>query len=426
MRQQGRILYTRMVSGGVDMNVMLHHKFESIGEASRLRRLAAESRPAAAPQWDFADGASRLRATAVPMAAGTIFRPVEPDHQFDHDLGTPPDFALRRIYLGAGSTHGLCGPGWDIFVPYSLSISVPLGKRPETLDPKISAASSQAQGVIFLKEAETGAAYVYRKITHKSATGDPCWALVRPILMGNENRSLEYHPTDCIYWRDNHYVVRRGREYHFDGSGRLMEVFSGKTLVARYKWNVDRLDSIEDGLGRRYSLSFNPADQRFDGVVISDGQTIDYRYGPDGSLLEVKVNDRVNSQYGYDTIGRLTETIGSDGRVTARATYNAAGLLSNHTGSDDVRTEDGDVIKRYLDNGRIDLVRDQHGAKASFLYFGTGHLTSITVTSSAKETWRFEYGANRTLKRVIDPFGRIAETRINCHGHSSCRSDRVG
>jgi hypothetical protein len=404
--QSGNVIYTHMMSGGVDMRVspLIREDFDR--GAARLRQSADKSRATFAQEWKFRVGNDSLCAKAFVLGPARKFRPVETDHHFPAAPGLPP-FSFERVYDSTSPGDGMFGAGWSVLLPWSLTILRGSGKRREVLDPNSEDKRSSLPPAIVMCHGRSGRTQLYRLLSDSKDSSNPIWVRVISQTVQKNGMSFHYDSENVIRTQDNRFVAERnGREYYFNESGQLVQVSGEGGTSVDYTWSKRRLVRVDDGSGRGYSIVYQDEDELVKSVQATDGRNLDYSYNPDGALREVRVASQCRSLYGYDMSGRLIEVSDTAGAVVTRAVYSASGEYVNIPTADSVNLPDGQKITRVFANDRLAFVADENGSRVDFSYGSKGNLRELTIRSRNGLSWKIEYGKDRRLRGILDSVGR--------------------
>ena len=403
--QNGNVLYTHMMSGGVNLGVTPRIEPETAGEVSRFQRAASADRPSAASEWAFSEANTKFRAKAFNIGQKCAFRSIEIDHQFAVANGIPT-LALKRVYRSSSVINGKFGSGWDLLVPWALTVMRGSGKKPEVLEPKDRSKQTVHPSVLFLRDGTTGATQTYRKISEGNGSLEPSWALVDSQTISKERVSFNYNPGQIIQGQSNRFVLRRdGYVCLFDDTGHLIEMSNSTSRATRYIWNNGLLVVIENNTGQKYSLTYANGTDMINSIEASDGQKLEYVYDSKGCLVEVRIDSSVRAAYAYDCSKRLIEVSDSGGKAVRQATYSTQDEYIQGTLLEKIRSSSGAELECQFSNGRFDWVKDALDTHATATYGPKGNLWEVFVKTSAGNCWKFQYGTNRRLRKVIGPLG---------------------
>ena len=397
-------VHSYAMSGGVDFRIVPTVREDPGGAASRLRQRALAGRPTRSLEWCFREESSPLRAKAIKMGAARKVRLVETDHEFPLADGLPR-LCLQRIYESKNSNRGSFGPGWTVFVPFSLGILHSSGKRREVLDPD-NPSEKRSLPALVLRHWKSGSTQIYRPLADAQPNGAPAWGR----LTSRNGSKLHFDPADLIVEERGLYVLEQsGRRYCFDQVGLLVEISCTAGILAKYTWTNGRLMRLENGAGHAYSIVYAEDSETVKNIQSSDGHGIVYVHGTDTLLKEVLIDSRRQFFYAYDLAGRLYEAGDSRGLIVRRFYYKADGDLINDNTPDTVDLLDGSKITRIFSENRLTSICDESGTNANFTYGPKGSLQSIFVKSQTGLNWRLEYDGNGKLRRIIDVLGRATE-----------------
>lgn len=404
VRHEGNVVHTRTVSlfGGVDIDAD-PRILPDDGTARRLKEMAELSRPSPrASSWTFGKNGSASRALASRIGQSRIpFRRFCDDHCFLPG-GDEGSLRLQRLYDSSTLHRGDFGPGWSLWVPFSISVIAPSGKRPEVMTQKELDERRErgANPVLVLHDRKAARSDIYRFVKDYAA-----FCRVTSQTRSKAQTSFKYDPSDCIAKKGDCFMLARGScLYLFDGRGQLLEVRKGNICLARYVRKDSRIVRIADGSNRSYDVWYEESEAaRIAEVIPSSGPSIAYSYDRRGLLVACD-NDKSHERYGYDSNGLLTEVKGHSGKVISRAVYGQFGDLVNAQ-SDVVTDWTGGRVVRSLERGKVVSLGSESGGIQILGYGDQGELAEIQMGDRVTGMCRLRYDANGRLTGFRDPFG---------------------
>lgn len=416
---QGNTVQTRSVSlfGGVDMNAEPHFLPDD-GSARRLKTIAEQTRPAqSASSWTFNHNGFTGRALAA-----RIGRPQAPvrricnDYEFPSNAGGYP-VRLRRIYNSTSARWGEFGPGWSLWVPFSLDILCPGAKRPEVRTGRDKA--GDVAPVLVLHDYTTWKTDIYRSVAGNT-TGKP-EQFCRVVSQRSEKvaLSISYDPSDGISGdQDGFMLIRADLCYCFDSGGRLLEVRRGALCLVRYVWENGKIVRVADCSDHYCDISYEPSGRRrVTEITTGAGARLSYLYDPAGFLITCR-GSKTGEFYSYDFEGRLTEIKTASGRIISRNVYNDLNESANNP-FDIIVSGSGSKIKRSFDRDRVASLQDESGVLQQMQYGGNGELAEIQIKDRAGVMGRLEYDSagrlcgyqdifSRTIRLLYDEKGKVS------------------
>lgn len=416
----GNMVRTRTVSlfGGVDMDAR-PDIIPDDGSARKLVSAAEKARPGRGTvSWLFSHNGSRKRALA--SAVGQARRPFQKicdDHEFASGNNNGV-LKLRRVYNSVSLTGGEFGPGWRLWIPFSLTVLLASAKRAEVLTSRDATENGAAPSLV-LHDNTAGKAAFYRAV---SAGGtEKAEKFCRVVSQTSENGavSFQYDPSDGIIRDGERFkLVKDGCTYFFDERGRLQEVYRGDKTLARYTWENGHVTKIGGGSHGSYEIRYEPsAPGRIIEVVPSSGARVIYSYDRAGLLKSCK-GAKNSELYGYDLKGRLTEVRTPSGRLLSQAIYSDSDEQVDAP-SDVLMTGSGRTIQRSFDRGRVSLLQDTSGARQHIKYAGNGELSAIQITGRGKSVLKLEYDSSGRLSGFGDSANRITRLEYDASGNIS-------
>ncbi len=427
VRQEGdhTVTVTRSLCGGIDMDASPDVRQDD-GTATELKAVAESARPSSSVAgWVLEQGGEKFRAKAVRIgAAASPVRRVCADHE-----PTLADAAgllrIRRLYDSACQRKGDFGPGWALWIPFSLEMVSRSGKRPEVLTRR-EAQGRSAPPVLLLYEVEKFEMHLYRRTDIKE-NGEEVFCKLTGQTLEQSGLSFQYNPAERIEATSGGYLMRRGgMEYLFDPDGNLSKVSRDGCLLVHYRRREGRLVRITSG-HRYYEIGYDRTEPgRISRIVASDGSEMRYLYDEAGCLLRCEGRRGRDECYAYDNRGRLVEVRSDNNEIVARNVYDDFGNRLSES-ADCVMTEAGERVSRRLESGRVVSATDESGTTAVFEYGKAGELRSLEIKGvsgltwrltydtngrftglrNARHTaWRFEYKGSGKLRRAVGPSGR--------------------
>ena len=414
-KQNGNVTHHQHMSGGVDMEQDPVILADSSGAANQLQQVSRLARPAGAQEWRFQSGGISLAAKALPLGGSTPFRRTSVDHQFPALSGQSP-LALKRVYKSSRLDSGQFGPGWSLFLPFTLTVLPPSGKRQEVLGPEEAAKRKGDECLLLLRDATVGTTSFYRPLNDGTTPGTVQFGKVTSQSVSKTRVSFQCDLSDTIQKQNGQFHVERGGSvYVFDEIGRLGEIRSVSTGPIRYVWQNDRLARIENGAGQSYTFTYDPLDSaRITGIKASDGQNFQYLYDAGTCLRRVKQGQTIKESYGYDLSGLLAQVRDANNTAIAGTSYDCIGRPLT-VSSDKIGLPFGSSVTRSFDDGFLVFLTDDRGARGDLAYGPQGQVTEIAIKNRSGDVWRFGYDASGLLRRSIDPLNRATELSTDNH-----------
>jgi YD repeat-containing protein len=280
----------------------------------------------------------------------------EPETDFAFDGGSGT-LSFGRVYNSAAGTVGAFGPGW----------------------------ASWSESALLFTDRE--ARWVLPEGRH----------VVFPRLASGWDRAI-----GASYWlveRDETLLVS-------DNSGGSWSfTFSG------------RLESFERGPGTRVEVKFD-ADARFTSLVHERGRSVTVEWSDDRIVSAVSSDGR-RIDYGYDSLGRLTNATGPTGE--RRYVWgDESGLIEQVIDGDGVI----EVLNGYDDKGRVAWQKSPFGRVSRYSYLPGGITEVADRDGERSNTWVAD--AAGRLTGVIDSDGYRQSYSWDAYGNMIEATDRVG
>ncbi len=407
-KDEGNVTHYRQLSGGVDMDKDPIIVADTMGAADNLEKSVSAARGDSVSEWQMPSAAVPLLAKALPLAGFKPFRRVVVDHQFPPVNGLPP-LALRRSYDSSQMHSGEFGPGWSVYLPFSLTVLCHSGKRQEVLSPEELATQKDEICQLLLTDTHTGTAHFYRPTSVGKASGPIQFCRVITQTTQNKTVSFQCDPSDAIVNQNGQFHLQRnGFVYIFDETGTLLEVRSGATCIARFIRDNDRLTRLENAAEQRFTFEYDFAN-RVAKVSPSGVTDLTYHYNTTGGLREAKQGQAIKESYRYNTRGLLAQVRDASNTVLAHQCYDEVDNSSSAS-SDKVSFPFGVVVDRTFSSGRLATATDAQGCRVDLTYNPKGQLSEVIVKDRAGLTWKLQYSPNGGLHRFADPFRRSTET----------------
>lgn len=191
--------------------------------------------------------------------------------------------------------------------------------------------------------------------------------------------------------------------YSYDALNQLVTTTDplGRVTTRAYD-AAGNLTTTIDPAGRTTGYTYDAATE-LTGVTYSDGHTpnASFTYDKDGHRIGMK-DGTGSSTYGYDALGRLTQSISGSGAKIAYS-YDLVGNLVRLT------YPDGSTATRTYDAvGRLSTVTDWSGHQTKFTYDQDGNLAVQSYANTTSAT--FSYDAADHLTQITDsgPMGQIS------------------
>lgn len=411
VRHEGNVTHTRTLSlfGGVDMDpdpIVLADD----GTAKNLQRMAQSARPfETTASWTFRQNGDTTRALTIRVGQPrTPFRKICDDHVFSQ-TNARDLLRLRRLYDSTCTAVGDFGPGWCLWVPYSLTIVAPSGKRPEVLTRKEAKQPRHTQ-VLILHDQASGESSLYRQIQAPDQAGQAVFCRVTKQTLNKGGTSFSYNPADRVQLEGDCFLLTRDdKQYFFDLSGNLLGVQKNNRWLIHYHRQNRHLVLIEDDLGQAYEIKYDASQPgRIIQILSSDGTKVNYSYDHLGYLISVQKESAILERYAYNLKGRLTEIRNGSGRVIARQVYNESGDQVTLP-SDLVIDQSGRKVLRTIDQGRLMSVKEDDGATIHYRYGKQNELSRAIIDDRSGKRWSLGYDLHGRLHSLRDPEGRATE-----------------
>ncbi|MGD9017884.1 MAG: RHS repeat-associated core domain-containing protein, partial [Desulfobacterales bacterium] len=212
-------------------------------------------------------------------------------------------------------------------------------------------------------------------------------------------------------WDANLYEVRsesssgKVQKTWFNKSGEAQKVTINGRLHREYIKRGNQLD-IVDGAGRVTKKSFDDLGNLIE-VVFSNGERRRFQYDSSGTMLTLFENEnRVQTQFGYDSYGRLIECIeafGSRVERTTRFEWDSHGNIVRLAQCADSPDEAITLIA-YDENGNPQSFSDPEGSVHQLQVNASGDILSLDTPEGAK--WVFERDPVGRLLTLVNPLGQ--------------------
>lgn len=428
VEHSGNIVRTHTVSlfGGVDIDPSPVIQPDD-GDAARLRTLAEKSRSSpSVGKWAFSQGNVGLEAQATRLGAAP--RPLLEtcdDHVFiGREMSDP--LRVRRVYESASFRKGDFGPGWFLWLPYSLSVVAQHGKRAEVLTAR-EGTDRREDTVLVLHDYRNRNSSMLRHIPSKDSGGQTAYCKVESQTFDSRGVAFHYDPSFVVYHQGaNFQFTRGGLTFVFDGTGNLQQVFGEGGILVSYERSEGRIRRILGLYGRRYEIEYEASGYgpRIANIAVSDGHFLRYQYDNRECLARWIDGSKEQEYYGYDTRRRLTERRNVEGKVIGRSVYDDFGCVVPD--SDTIATPSGNTIRRWMDHGRLVQIRDERGSHISYRYDAHGNLSDLKAGSDIGTRWEMSFDAMGRLSGFLSHSGLRWMVSYDCKGNVDKVSDPRG
>ena len=179
----------------------------------------------------------------------------------------------------------------------------------------------------------------------------------------------------------------------------------------KFKRFYNSMDGSESPVGANWTHNYHIFLKKVDGsarVTFQDGRTEEFLCNDDGSFTspihQTSKLDKLDDgyvmtlsnmeQYTFDEAGKLIKTSDLNNNETVFE-YNGSGLAK-------VSTQSGSLYFKYNKDGKITKLGDHTGRVVAYQY-NEGLLISATQPTGA--VYRYEYGANGKISKMINPRG---------------------
>ena len=201
--------------------------------------------------------------------------------------------------------------------------------------------------------------------------------------------------------------------YSYNSQGLLVgETFSDGTQASfSYDAHQD-LVSMTDTTGTTL-FSYNGAGE-LTGVTYPDGSFITYTYNAAGQRTQMADQSGFTVNYGYDTLGRLSELTDGSSNLIVQYTYDAAGELSSELFGNGTETD-----YTYDKDGRVtDIVNLAPGGAVQSSYAYTYNLQGLPIMMTTQAgTFTYGYDADGQLTSVVTPAGETVTYQYDANGN---------
>ncbi len=422
--QEGNIITTITVRGGVTLDVPNTYLADEAGDVSQLGRTVLTSRPSPLDQaWDVG-GESAVAVSLAPQAIGGLITRHDVDLSYSHPAAL--DFEVSRFYSSASPGSEALGSGWQM-TRYALEFS-----RPAIFSSsrsQLTQFNGLRQGEARVVDRQTGKAVTFTsgliieregnqiRFTPLPENGVPEFELVRDSGMGGGS-TLRQDPIDLSYT----FTKADNISFRFDWQGNLLSMADSRGRQISYTYVDARLVSIADDLDRTITLEYAPGG-RLERAIGLSGDVVDYEYDKVGNL-QAATRTRDGSikafEYHYDANHVLTDAV--DDAILAPAiisdvlgrvveAQDRRGNILNTTYSlnnDTAVTTDaisGATVTRVSDEmGRVLMLTDWLGRMTEISYAGSSRLpATITLPDPLRPRIGFQYDQLGNLATLSDP-----------------------
>ncbi|MCX4027078.1 RHS repeat-associated core domain-containing protein [Spartinivicinus marinus] len=208
--------------------------------------------------------------------------------------------------------------------------------------------------------------------------------------------------------------------FQYDAAGRLTEANNNHRKLS-FTYNAIGLLTEESQDNQTISHGYDPLGNRTS-TTLPDGQSINYRYTPDGLFTDVALNGQLITQVRRDNQGREIGRI--QGVVESQFEYDIMGRLTRHrVGSRETRQL---IIQReygYDNAGNLALIKDLKKGETQFQYDALDRLT--VVNGIIKESFAHD-PAGTILAQTDQPNGQSQGNRLLFQGDRHFAYDSRG
>jgi len=423
LRTESDTRHTRQMCGGVDLDADPEILPDSAGKAEGLCQAVKTARNSSSSAWAVTVAGKRLEARAIRLSEPHTFRHVLTDHRFPSAHNACP-LVFQRIYDSSLLSGGDFGPGWNLFLPYSMQIIHGGGKKAEVLNEEENHSREALAKLLILRDTSTGNTTLYRPTTATQNT-NVVYACVRSQTVAKGRVSFEYDPNDVIHLKDSRfYLSRRGLSYVFSLDGRLLEWRRTDSCTMRLSYHKGQLVRIWNDAGHSYEFSRNrPGSDLVTNVNVSEVPTrnLTFSYDESGRLRQADGGTLANQRYGYGLRGQLVEI--------RDIVTNACALVPQHplaSTEDDVHLPLGGSLHRNWTAGHLASIEDDAASRVAFAY-GSNGLRQVSVHGRRSPIRNFEYdsgGHLRIKSSAPDPVPVDSSPAITSQRHSLRASRR--
>ena len=177
---------------------------------------------------------------------------------------------------------------------------------------------------------------------------------------------------------------------------------------------------ITDGCGRNEQFTYNLMNQRTQEIT-SEGRTQNLVYDKEGNITERRFPQEMSYRYQYDSAGRLTAVIGTDGKILETVAYDRAGRrikveTAGGSGAEYAYTAAGWQTRietkggasqayNYDAQGNVTGTVDGNGNETSYILDSWGRITEIRKADGSKENYAYDFAGN--ICEAVDGNGNI-------------------
>ncbi|MBI3999878.1 MAG: RHS repeat protein, partial [Candidatus Omnitrophica bacterium] len=412
--QEGDIIYTLTVQGGVEINLPNSYLADT-GTVSSLAQSTINARSTLLDQdWQVTSGGSTYEAVALSMApqrlAGNFVI-----SQNDLSVPTPGGLVLglTRFYDSFEGNKSPFSFGWKID-PFQAKF-----ERPAYVNSIFSSGLSLnglREGEVRVLDRSTGKELIFRSslvvtrntdgsftISGRNSNGTTSFTVV-----GDTDGSTFTMNTDKTYlWRK-----LDGSSVLFDTNGKILKETDRFGKYLSYAYLGGRIASISDSLSRSINLTYdlNGKVTRIDGPLALSAT---YTYNASGDLISVRDNrTTLVTSYTYDASHNLTGSTDPFGFTDFGNGFDVWGMASSQLDSRNNlfnRTYDRTTRRETIANQTIakNLIREYDSLQR--VIKETDYLNQVTTYTYS--------GSNRLPASIIDPKGHPVSFTYDTKGH---------
>jgi hypothetical protein len=384
---------TRQMCGGVDLDADPEISPDSAGKAENLCQAVKAARNFSSSVWPVTGAAKPLEARAIRLTEPHTFRHVVTDHRFASARGAYP-LVFQRIYDSSLASGGDFGPGWNLFLPYSLRIIHGGGKKGEVLNEQENDSKETLAKLLILRDTSTGNTTLYRP-TATTQNAHVVYACVKSQTVTKGRVSFEYDPNDVIHLKDSRFhLSRQALSYVFALDGRLLELRGTDSCTMRLSYDRDQLVRMWNDAGHAYELSrIRQGSNLVTSVSVSEvpRRNLTFSYDESGHLRRSEGGTLANQSYSYGLRGQLAE-------IRDMVTNTCAMAPQHHPASteDDVHFPWGGSLHRKWTAGHMASIEDDASSRIDFTY-GSNGLKQISIRGRHGAMRNFDYDADGHL-----------------------------
>ncbi|SFT53382.1 RHS repeat-associated core domain-containing protein [Selenomonas sp. GACV-9] len=192
----------------------------------------------------------------------------------------------------------------------------------------------------------------------------------------------------------------------------IIDSASRQQNTTRFAYDkAGNLLTITDDCGREERFTYNLMNQQTQATT-SAGRTQKLVYDKEGNITERQLPQEMSYHYQYDSAGRLTAVIGTDGKPLETVAYDRAGRrikvdTAGGSGASyaytaagwqtHIETKGGASQSYHYDAlGNITGIIDGNGNETTYLLDSWGRITEICKADGSKENYAYDFAGNIT------------------------------